>query len=244
MRKSKPTFNWSTLNRDTLINLFYSVYPEVTERKISLLTFHKIMSRCIKQILPVKVIRRWDKDASPDIIYIGGAYYPYLDKINKKSIEIVISYAPNTTALHLSRKGFHRICILITDTIFHEIIHMRQHRRRKFKLIDTAFNSTAEQSSLRQEQEYLGCGDEIDAWSFNIACDLSKKFKNNKKKIIHYLNNTRLDNRNWSPWKSYLKAFEKDYNHIVIRKLKNRVINYLPNAKIGKPFKTKNWINY
>jgi hypothetical protein len=45
---------------------------------------------------------------------------------------------------------------------------MRQFRRRNFKQLPD-YASNAEKSEIREEQEYLGCKDEIDAYSFNIA---------------------------------------------------------------------------
>jgi hypothetical protein len=41
----------------------------------------------------------------------------------------------------------------------------------------------------------------------------------------------------------YLDTFDHDHDHKVIRKLKKKVVNYIPNAiELGKPYKTSDWL--
>jgi len=90
----------------------------------------------------------------------------------------------------------------------------------------------------------LGNEDEIDAYSFNIACELIDKFNMNQKKILKYLNeDQRGKNRKHNSWRMYLKAFQHNHNHKVIRKVKKKVLRYLPAAEYGRPYRTKEWIN-
>jgi hypothetical protein len=97
---------------------------------------------------------------------------------------------------------------------------------------------------LRKEQSYLGCTDEIDAYSFNIACELLDKFKNDNKLAINYISKRqRKGNLKSNTLRTYLKAFEYNYNHPIIKRLKKRVIRYMPHAEQGKPYRTKDWIN-
>jgi len=193
--------------------------------------------------LPVIIRKKWEKRSDINMVYVGGTYYRDLDKAHQKCIEIEIFYKFGETTLLLSKQGFRRICCLIADTILHEIIHMRQYRRRKFKILPD-YASTAEKTSQRQEQEYLGHSDEIDAYSFNIACDLMSKFRNNQKQVINYLNKKRFQRRDWNNWKSYLLAFDKNHNHPIIKRLKQKIVKYLPNTILGKPYKSKDWINH
>jgi len=41
----------------------------------------------------------------------------------------------------------------------------------------------------------------------------------------------------------YLKAFDYNHDHKIIKRLKKRVIRYLPNAELGRPYRTADWIN-
>ena len=185
---------------------------------------------------------RYDK-ANHNTVMIGGCYYSELDQHNKTCIEVSLLYNPQHEYLKLNTRKFYRICIVIADTILHEIIHMRQFRRRAFKDLPD-YPSTARRASKREEQSYLGNSDEIDAYSFNIACDLIDRYKNIKN-VVKHLN---IDQRNkrvrYDEWFMYLKAFDHDHNHPIIKKVKKKVLQYLPNAAIGKPYRNKDWICY
>ena len=136
------------------------------------------------------------------------------------------------------------MCTTIADTLLHEIIHMRQFRRRNFKQLPD-YASNAEKSELREEQEYLGCSDEIDAYGFNIACELMNKFGKNNIQVVNYLNeNQKSKKRRPNSWRMYLKAFEHDHNHPIIQRVKKKVVRYLPAAEVGKPYRNKDWINW
>ena len=119
---------------------------------------------------------------------------------------------------------------------------MRQYRRHGFKSLHN-YNSTASSSNVRAEQGYLGCTDEIDAYGFNIACELLEKYNWNQKLVIKHLSiNLKGDRKKGGGWKMYLKAFEHDHNHEIIKRLKKKIIRYLPRAMAGKPFKSRDWI--
>ena len=135
------------------------------------------------------------------------------------------------------------MCLSIADAVLHEIMHMRQFRRRKFKVLPD-YESNAEKTELRNEQGYLGCSDEIDAYSFNIACELFEKFKGSKRDIINYLNqNQKNKRRKHNSWRMYLKAFEHNHDHPIIKRVKKKVVRYLVAAEIGKPYRNKDWIS-
>jgi hypothetical protein len=121
---------------------------------------------------------------------------------------------------------------------------MRQHRRRNWKVLPN-FPSTASRTKQREEQEYLGCRDEIDAYAFNIACELNDKFNSQKTKILNHLNvDQKSVRQRHSSYNMYLRAFGHDHNHVVIKKLKKKIVSYLPQAEVGKPYRSSEWINH
>ena len=71
-----------------------------------------------------------------------------------------------------------------------------------------------------------------------------EKFKGNSKKAASYLGDkrNRFARSNWG-LAMYLDAFDRNHNHPIIRRLKQKVIRYLPNAVEGKPYRSKDWIN-
>jgi len=243
MSVKRSKFDWSILDRQALYDMFWQAYPEIVDKKFKPQKIQQIINRHIKRYLPVKVIKKMDPSVDLTWIYIGGCYYSDLDQRRETCIELVFVYNPLDEYITIDKKRFSRMCRTFADTMLHEVIHMRQYRRRKFKIIPD-YESSAVKTELIQEQSYLGCTDEIDAYSFNIACELLDKFKNNVELATDYVGKKhRRGHLKSNSLRSYLKAFEYDHNHPIIKRLKKRVIRYMPHAEQGKPYRTKDWIN-
>ena len=236
-------FDWSILDREGLMEMFWHIWPEISGQNISVAKFHTVLAKHIKKYLPVKVSKKRDQKVEFNWVYVGGTYYSDSDKSRQKCIELVLVYNTFQDTIDMPVKRYRRMCYAMADTILHELMHMRQYRRRNFKILPD-YASTAEKMAQRQEQEYLGNSDEIDAYSFNIACELMGKFKNNSNKIVKYLNEDQKGlRRRHNGWRMYLKAFDHDHDHPIIKRTKKKIIKYLPHALVGKPYRNKDWIN-
>lgn len=236
-------FDWSILDRNGLTDILWQIYPEIIDKKLTQDKIHAILAKHIKKNLPVRVSKKTDPTVESGWIYIGGTYYSDWDEECKKCIEVVFVYNPSDNHILLTKQKFQKMSKTFADVVLHELIHMRQYRRREFKVLPD-YESHADLDELRQEQSYFGCTDEIDAYSFNIACELLDKFKNNSESVIEYLGKNHRKGRLQShSLRLYLKAFEYDHNHLIIKRLKKRIIRYLPNAQIGKPYRTADWIS-
>lgn len=243
MATKRISFDWSQLDREGLAQYFWQIYPELTRDKIKVEQFHSKLARHIKKFVPVRVLKKVDFEVTPSWVWIGGTYFSDHDKSRKKCIDIELVYHPADEVFTMPARRFHRMCYGIADTLLHEIIHMRQYRRRNFKELPD-YASTAEKTKKRLEQSYLGCSDEIDAYGFNIACELYSKFNGNYDQIIDYLNeNQKGKFRRHNSWRMYLKAFDHDHRHPIIKRVKTKVMRYLPHAEVGKPYRNKDWIN-
>ena len=236
-------FDWSTLDRNSIISHVMAVSPLLVGTKIPAVVVHSILKNNLKELAPFKIKRTYTYKVDPGIPYIGGSYYSYLDQEYDRCIEICFYYFDEDTAIKFKRSQLYETAVLIADTVLHEIMHMRQYRRRKFKSLPD-YKSKAYKSDIRKEQAYLGNTDEIDAYAFNIACELHEKFKGNHDEILGYLNQCLKKYRHRNHWKIYLKAFEYDHNHPIIKRLKKKIVGYLPSAARGKPYKTNEWINW
>jgi hypothetical protein len=237
-------FDWSNLERNNIISTLLELSPDVCGQEIDVETFHTLISKRIKKHFPVMVNVEWDKKVKSYGAFVGGAYYSSKDEVGRKCIEIVIHYNPLHDVIKLTKIRFHHICKNIADTLLHEVVHMRQYRRRSFKVLPD-YNSTAASNKIREEQNYLGCTDEIDAYGFNIACELVDKFQGNHRKIIRYLDsNHRGEQQRGCSFRMYLKAFGHNHDHEIIKRVKKKVIRYLPRAEEGRPFKSSDWICY
>lgn len=237
-------FDWSKLSRQDISLEIQSLAPKLVGASISQPEFHSVLSKFLKRKFHVKVTEGWDLKVKRHVGFTGGAYYSELDADDQKCIELNFFYNPELLEFKVTERRFKNMCNLIADTLLHEIIHMRQYRRRSFKSLPN-YNSTALKRKVREEQEYLGHSDEVDAYGFNIACELLIKYKGDRTKVAHHLD---LDlsrcRKSGGCWKMYLKAFGHDHNHEVIKKLKKKVIRYLPRAEEGRPFKNSDWICY
>jgi hypothetical protein len=243
MASSRYKFNWSILDREGLVEYFFSLYSEIEGVTYSVNQFHTKLSRHIKKLVPVRIAKLRSNKVDPGWVWVGGVYYSDRDQVKHQCIELNFSYNLFDEEILMPRRRFYRMCITMADTLLHEIMHMRQYRRRKFKDLPD-YASTAAREEKRREQEYLGNSDEIDAYSFNIACELIDKFGNKSKNIVNYLNeNQKGHRRRHSCWIMYLKAFDYDHNHPIVRRVKSKVIRYIPHALQGKPYRNSDWIN-
>jgi hypothetical protein len=231
------------LDRYTLFDYFYSLRPQIVGKSLKINDFQRLVSNQIRSSLPVKVLKRVDFTTTSGCVFVGGLYWSQCDEAGISSIEIHLHYNICDDQVKLTNYKFRRFCNVLVDTVFHEMIHMRQYRRRLFKSLPD-YNSVAESSKQRKEQAYLGHADEIDAYSFNMACELMRKLGNDKRAVERYLKKTPSRKRTRSSTLDlYMKTFNWDQDHKIIKKLKSRTIRYLPYAELGKPYKTSDWIN-
>jgi hypothetical protein len=68
------------------------------------------------------------------------------------------------------------------------------------------------------------------------------KFHNDRQQVVNYLNEDQRGlRRRHNSWRMYLKAFDFDHKHRIIKRVKKKVVRYLPNAELGKPYRNKEW---
>ena len=236
-------FNWSSLDRQSLADIFQPAYTEIVNKKLKPEQLYRLLAKQVKNALPVRVHKKIDASVEHGLVYIGGCYYSDRDKSREICIEINFCYNPFDEFIVIDRARFKRMCYVLADVVLHEIIHMRQYRRRKFKEIPD-YDSNAEMDELRIEQSYYGCTDEIDAYSFNIACELLDRFKGDVNKVTEYIGKKhRRGHLKSHSLRSYLKVFNYDHDHPIIKRLRKRVVRYLPHAVQGKPYRNKDWID-
>jgi hypothetical protein len=236
-------FNWSALDRSTIKSILKKIGREVINIPLTPLAFTKKIRKQIRNAgIPVKVTTSFRDETDENSIWVAGLYESYKDKKNTKFITLTLQYNPNDNKIYCSYLKFDKLCTNIADTLLHEVIHARQYRRRNYKTI-VGYESFADSGKQRIDQEYFGHDDEIDAYGFNIACSLTDQFAYNHKEIMKYLNQDLSDDRlKRNSYRDYLNAFDHNHNHPVIKKLKKKIIHYLPYAEIGKPYKTSDWL--
>lgn len=236
-------FDWSNLDRRSLKFLIKKIGKTVINAPITPLALTKKIRKQIRTAgIPIKVTTTFKEDTDENSVWVAGLYESYKDKKNTRFITLTLQYNPKDKKIFYSYPKFDKLCTNIADTILHEVVHTRQYRRRNYKAI-LGYESFADSGKQRTNQEYYGHDDEIDAYGFNIACSLTDQFKQDRKSVLNYLNQDLNDDRlKKNPYKDYLSAFDYNHNHIVIKKLKKKIIYYLPYAELGKPYKTHDWL--
>jgi hypothetical protein len=240
---SIKNYDWSILDRSLIREMITVSASEIAGIKFTPHSFTKQIRNNFKAFeVPIKITMTKNKETKKDAVWVGGLYDSIKDKKNNKFISIILNYNPKQQQISLGNRAIGNLATNIADTVLHEIIHTRQYRRRRFKDIP-GFESTAELGKQRRDQVYYGHNDEIDAYAFNIACLLNDRFKGDKKQIVQYLNSDLRDKRlRKNAYRTYLATFDHDHNHRVIKKLKKKVMYYLPYTVIGKPYKTADWL--
>lgn len=236
-------FNWSELTRSNLYSMFYSLNSEIVGKELSPSQIQKRIAKHVKAHIPLKLKKCIYAPTSKGYVFMGGVYYSLLDKKNKPAIEVNFNYNPTDTKLRLTNYRFKRMAVRFADVVCHEIIHMRQFRARGFKDIP-GYESTAYYAKDRKKQEYYGDRDEMGAHAFNTACELLDRFGYDPHTIGKYLDSSECRRHKTSTWCDYLKAFDWNHNHPIIRRMKNLILRNLENAYEGKPFKTTNHLTY
>lgn len=240
---TRHPFNWSLLDRENLYAMLYELKPFVVGKRLAIKDLQKLLSNHLKWYLPIRVTLKRDPTHDKGVVYIGGAYYSHYDQEDRKQVEITFGYNSTSTHIKLSDIRWDRMCRLFADTILHEIVHIRQYRTREFKDIP-GYESTAYYAKDRKEQEYYGHKDEMGAFAFNIACELHDKYGNDFDAAKHFLDSNVVKRCKKTCWHKYLKAFDWNHNHPVIRSMKMKIIRNLPYAQLGKPFKTPDHLTY
>ncbi len=239
----KP-FNWGLLTRNALYSMLNSIQGKVVDKYLTVDDLHSLLSKHIKKHLPIKVRSERDPKHEKGYVYVGGTYYSDYDRKGyTRHIEVIFSYNDNQQRLKLSRHRWLRLCLLFADTVLHEVVHCRQYRSRNFKTLP-GYESTAYYAKERKEQEYWGDTDEIGAHAFNIACELYDRFGEDFDAAAKYLDSNQYRRQSRTTFFKYMKTFGHDHNHKIIQRVKKKAIYYLPNAVIGKPFRTNTHLTY
>jgi hypothetical protein len=236
-------FDWSELTRSNLYSMFYSLRNELVGRNLSPNQIQKRINKHIKAHLPIKMKKCIHTPTTKGFVFMGGVYYSLLDRKGLPAIEVNFNYNPSDAKLRLTQYRFKRMAIRFADVMLHEMVHMRQFRARNFKSIP-GYQSTAELTKDRKKQEYYGDRDEMGAHAFNTACELVDRFGYDPTTIGHYLDSNDCRKHKNSTWCDYLKTFDWNHNHQIIRRMRNLIMRQLENAYYGKPFKTNNHLTY
>ena len=151
-----------------------------------------------------------------DQVCVGGLYDPDNDQHREPCVEVYLLYHPDQQHLVLPLAQWQRLCFEVAECIGHELVHRAQARRRKYKIARN-YVSRDHCNLKREEQEYLGSRDEIEAYGFSIAAELAAMYGSFDIKSPCM--------ENIVMWQVYQSSFDTDQS--VVLKLKRQISKYL-----------------
>lgn len=200
---------------------------------ISPKNFAQRLGRWLNRSHPTRVKLFLGKDENLDRgdFCIGAEYDPELDQAYRKQliINLIVNH-PKTSHWEITSDIADRFVLELVETLVHEYQHQHQYRSRRYKEHKEHFVSEHEDTAIKNEQEYLGNPDEIDAYAANIAARIflvNYKLSDNTTQPIEDSDSLDL--------KNYYKAFGQE--HEVVQKLLVKIqenITYLKDVDDGK----------
>lgn len=173
----------------------------------------------------VRLYTRRSPGVDYDTVSIGGIYDQHLDQEGEPCVELSIIYHPDQQHIDTTKLDWRRVCLDVAECVGHEFVHRDQHKRkkkvRKYKSRDT-------DSTKREEQEYLGSSEEIEAYGFTIAAELAELhqcFELNESKLNEVL-----------MYRVYSSTFDTDQS--VVLKLHKQISKYLRRLEVEYNDKT------
>ena len=160
---------------------------------------------------------------------LNATYDPWDDEDELDPYRIELLFNPkDKNGVKFSQDALEEIKHRLIDALEHEMIHSLQYQKRDFK-------SQKSYRSKNREQEYLGNQDEIEAFAKNISSELLRHAdKEQAIDMLRSVNNTtelrdKIGNLLSPNLVGYLRAWDFNTRHPVIKKLLKKVYNYIQN---------------
>jgi hypothetical protein len=234
-------FNWFELTQTALYNQVLGNLLSNELETVEIKTLQRNTSKHLKSLIPINIRNCRSAKIGHGELFVSGFYFSDRDLEGLNPIQIEFHFNNKDTHIDLTYINHKRLAKLIVDVVFHEMIHMRQYRSRGWK--ELKGHATIAHSK-NGSQEYYGHRDEIGAYAFNIATDLWHKFGTDINGSKTWLDTNNYRKSKFNAFKSYMEVFEHDHTHPVIKCLKKKIVSYLPNIDIDKPFRTDRHLTY
>jgi len=156
-----PSFEYKHISEWIIDLIGKQITPRVFARR---LTAHLTSRHPVRVKLHVN-----ETMLDPDDFTIGAEYDPDLDERNKKHfiINLIVNH-PKHMPMMITGDFADRFTIEMVEALVHEYQHQHQYRSRKH-MLNRGYTSKHKDSKIKENQEYLGQPDEIDAYAANIA---------------------------------------------------------------------------
>jgi hypothetical protein len=219
-------------------------YHNVTQADRILKTFEKfidqsvsprVLANHVRKIAGIETVITVDRSPiveSNDIIL--NAFYDLEEDIDGgKPFEVSLVFNPNDKLIKLDRVQMRDFTGRLIEYLEHEMIHRAQYQSRSYKA-NRMYRSLATDPVIREEQQYLGDTDEIEAYAANLARELMRKTSNydHTLRLLRNFAATAMTRdqagRLLSPnLYAYFKAFNFDTTHAVLKRLLKKTYQHV-----------------
>jgi len=193
------------MNYFQLLYNLCSIYDSLENKVVT----HNDIVRKIKKTVPFtecKIIGNSSLSLATNGFIVAGLYDCELDEDGKPPIEVEIIFPKRKetfsfTQDDVSKEHWGEFCVDFVNILGHEFVHLNQFRRRDFNW-SRPYKSLSTKPHIKEQQEYYGNSDEIDAYAFMAAAELvmNSIFNPNRKKP---------DLEKTDVYKTYTRWFDK-----------------------------------
>lgn len=212
--------------RKDVLPILEKLSDKIVDRVVPLDELIDIIGLFISSNFRINVMHGTSNNAVPGSMMINAEYDQEQDEKNKISITMILITFPNDNNFLWDEEQFDHVMKQIADTVIHELVHMKQCRARDFE--EYHYEQDEFDDDKQAAQHYLGNYDEIDAYSYNIACELLDCGNlHQARKTLSCPSKITLES-SVNLW-AYLNTFDKNVNHPKIRKLIKKIYKRLTN---------------
>lgn len=207
------------MNYFQLLNNLFLLYDKLEGKTVT----YKDIVRRLKRTVPFeecKIIGNRSLSLATNVFMVAGLYDCELDEEGKPPILVEIIFPKRKeffsfTDDDVSKEHWGQFCTDFTKILGHEYIHLNQFRRRNFNW-SRPYKSKSTSPGLKEQQEYYGNSDEIDAYAFMAAADMVLD-------SLYSLNQKEPELVKTEVYKTYTRLFDrKDPVVVKLSKLSNR----------------------
>ena len=190
----------------------------------------KQLRQTLKSLGVGEVTVNYVDDIDQGDMNLNATYDPWDDEDELDPYRIELLFNPkDKNGVKFSQDALEEIKHRLLDALEHEMIHSLQYQKRDFK-------QQRGYRSKNREQEYLGNQDEIEAFAKNISSELLRHAdKEQAIDMLRSVKNTtelrdKIGNLLSPNLVGYLRAWDFNTRHPVIKKLLKKVYNYIQNS--------------
>jgi hypothetical protein len=208
------------MNYWQLLYKLYQIYDSLEGKVVD----HKTILRRIKRAIPFtecKIVGYQTLSVATNSFDVSGMYDPEQDEFDICPIEIEIGFPKRKENFEFSEDDFSRLhwsnfILDFLSILGHEFVHLQQFRRRNFSW-PRMYVSKNKNPRIKEQQEYFGDPDEIDAYAYSAALEMAVSNFTPNKVNAGTISKTRI-------YITYTKLFKK--NDPIVLKLEKHTKRY------------------